>query len=505
MKFEKKIISGVLVFIILFIVNYFIFSSHDKIMTILFITIGTTFLMVSLVNISIKIYQFFLVFMMIVYFLYFIAIQTLDEITFSNIAALYFTDYAESYSYIKVIPFKTYIKAVLVIFPLLLFFKFKLPQIKIKYVFTIIIALFILSCSKAIIYKNEINIDDIYKTIYVGPIRILTMIGGFYYSVKQDVLRQEEFRKIPSSWKIIKSEKPTKISIFIIGESVRKDFVGTYNSQFNNTLFLNNVKKIQFQNTVSFGPNTIESLTNSLSITNLGVGTNNVVSLAKTMGYHTYWLSNQGVVGEHDNEISAMGKSASYSKFVSKGTFTNAKKDEELLDIFKSQLTEDVNSIYFLHTIGSHPSPCDITNNEYSKFVTSKSISCYIESIKRTDAFIKEIYNMVKETGQKFQIIYFSDHGLRITESNELLHHRDFKQNYEVPLIIIDSELKENVYYNKQRNLKDFLLLYQELLNIETLNYKRNYKYISDEIDVNATKLYNNLDYSQLKDNKINF
>lgn len=497
--------STILLLIILLIVNYFVFSSHNKIITILFITIGTFFLMVSLANISKKIFQFFLSFMMIVYMLYFIAIQMLDEITISNISALYFTDFTESYSYIKVIPFEMYLEAVLIVFPLLLFFKLNLPLIKVKFAFIIIIALIFVSFTKIAVNKNEINIGDIYKTIYVGPFRVLTNIGGFYYSVKQDVLKQEEFRKKPSSWKILKSKKPNKITVFIIGESVRKDFMGTYNPQFNNTPFLNSVKKIQFQNTISFGAHTIQSLTNSLSITNLGVGTNNIVSLAKTVGYQTYWLSNQGIVGVHDSEISAMGKSANYSKFISKGTFDNFKKDEELLDIFKSQLTEDLNSIYFLHTIGSHPSPCDITSNEYSKFVVSHSISCYIESIKRTDSFIKDVYNLLKETKQGFQIIYFSDHGLRITESNELLHHSGFKQSYEVPLLIIDSELSENIYYSKQRNLKDFLLLYQELLNIETLNYKKNYKYISNEIDVNATKLYNNLNYNELKDNKITF
>lgn len=124
--------------------------------------------------------------------------------------------------------------------------------------------------------------------------------------------------------------------------------------------------------------------------------------------------------------------------FLSKGTFKDVQEDKLLLDIFKSQLKPDLNSVYFLHTIGSHPS-----------FVISESISCYIESIKRTDAFIGEIYKILQKTGQKFQIVYFSDHGLKITESNDLLHHDDYKQNYEIPLIIIDSELKENVYYNE--------------------------------------------------------
>lgn len=43
-------------------------------------------------------------------------------------------------------------------------------------------------------------------------------------------MEQEEFAKKRSSWKVIKNEKSDKISVFIIGESVRRDFMEVYNA-----------------------------------------------------------------------------------------------------------------------------------------------------------------------------------------------------------------------------------------------------------------------------------
>ena len=43
-------------------------------------------------------------------------------------------------------------------------------------------------------------------------------------------------------------------------------------------------------------------------------------------------------------------------------------------------------------------------------------LNCYISSIKKTDDFIKKVYETLKENEQKthrtFSMIYFSDHGL---------------------------------------------------------------------------------------------
>lgn len=83
---------------------------------------------------------------------------------------------------------------------------------------------------------------------------------------------------------------------------------------------LNNVKKIQFQHTISYASHTIQSLTKSFSISD-NERNNNIISLAKAMKYQTYWLSNQGIVGKHDSKISAIGKSADYSHFFIKRYF----------------------------------------------------------------------------------------------------------------------------------------------------------------------------------------
>ena len=99
--------------------------------------------------------------------------------------------------------------------------------------------------------------------------------------------------------------------------------------------------------------------------------------------------------------------------------------------------------------------------------------------------------------------MYFADHGLFLNKTNILYHGNQYKQNYEVPLVIIDPTLKENIYINESRNLKDFLFLYSELLNIKTSNLEPTYQFISEEKASNPFRLYDNKDYQHLKDNPI--
>lgn len=53
---------------------------------------------------------------------------------------------------------------------------------------------------------------------------------------------------------------------------------------------------------------------------------NNVVALAAKAGYSTWWISNQGKLGEHDTRISVIASDADHTVFLKKGTLLPVKR-----------------------------------------------------------------------------------------------------------------------------------------------------------------------------------
>ena len=492
--------------------NWFLFRKDldFNLITVLQVSVFTWLFLFGIYNLSKVLFHIFLILHIAVFIPYFIANEMLNGISNSHITALYFTDSAESFSYLKVIPNIYILFSLLIIAPVLYFFKAKLPIVRKKYSWGLILLVCLYSFAKVIIYfpviKNQLEYT--YRTIYISPIRIITKTLGMYDIVKRDIVVQRDLQKLPDSWNVKSSAAEDDVYIIVIGESVRRDFVGIYNPNFKNSPFLKSIPKIQFNNTLSFAGQTMESLSNTFVLDDTNGNTyfpNNVVSLSQKADFEVDWISNQGSIGNSDNFIAAMAKNANFNKFLTRGIGATFGSDDLLLNILKERVMINTpkHKVIFLHLMGSHPSPCDITDGKFNEFVISRDISCYNETIKRTDNFLKEVYSTAKKSNKSFKIMYFADHGLFLNKTNILYHGNQYKQNYEVPLVIIDPTLKENIYINESRNLKDFLFLYSELLNIKTSNLEPTYQFISEEKASNPFRLYDNKDYQHLKDNPI--
>lgn len=89
------------------------------------------------------------------------------------------------------------------------------------------------------------------------------------------------------------------------------------------------------------------------------------MALAAKAGYSTWWISNQGKLGEHDTRISVIASDAEHATFLKKGSFASRKTDDKLLLQETERALADTSSpkIIFLHMMGSHPNPCDSLNS----------------------------------------------------------------------------------------------------------------------------------------------
>ncbi len=276
------------------------------------------------------------------------------------------------------------------------------------------------------------------------------------------------------SWQITKVQPKYDTYVVIIGESVRRDYMNLYGYLFDNTPFLSSVNATVFNNYISSAPNTPSSLQRTLYLTNKNkiYLNNTIVNLANKAGFKTYWLSNQGFLGNYDTPVSKVASQADQKYFLERKTFTSTTFDTQLLPIFKQVINnKDKKRLIFVHLMGSHSNFCKRIKEQPNFKVISKDMSCYIKSIKDTDTLIENIYNITKANDKSFSILYFADHGLS-SRGNTLRHNSKYKQNYEVPLIQISSDDKTRNYINAKKSGFDLIYGMAEWLGIseETLS-----------------------------------
>ena len=291
-----------------------------------------------------------------------------------------------------------------------------------------------------------------------------------YHKYSADIMAQ---RKIPASWEITKTPNEAKNTIFIIGESVRKDYMNAYGLPIDNTPFMSSANGQLWTNFLSPGPNTFTSIMRYVTL-NDGVNielNNNINTLAKMAGVETHWISNQGRMGVFDTGISSIANYAEHVSFTRSGSFADSNVyDSTLLPSIEKSLASSKHSkLIVIHLIGSHPSFCDRVESDVEFDFHGKKISCYIESIKQTDQMIERISKLAEQETIPYSLIYVSDHGLGHRNNGENLRHDpSVKQAYEVPLFILGSDINERKLVNYSRNGFTMIKAISELMGVSS-------------------------------------
>ena len=215
----------------------------------------------------------------------------------------------------------------------------------------------------------------------------------------------------------------------------------------------------------------------------------NFVTLANRAGFQTWWFSNQGQIGEYDTAIASIAKRADEVQFLKSGDFEADKntRDDDLLKLTNQVLATKRNQpqLIVLHLMGSHPSTCERSGGKYSEFVQSKETSCYLYSITATDELLGKLYSQLVATNDSFSMVYFSDHGLtfreRGTDVQYLAHDDLFKQNFQVPFMVLSSDDTKHRVIKARRSANDFLSFFSQWTGITTQEIKNSYPFMSEQ------------------------
>ena len=311
------------------------------------------------------------------------------------------------------------------------------------------------------------------------------------HEVLDEKARLAELSGMKDTWNIVAVKPKYHTYVVVIGESARRDALGAFGGHWDNTPFASHINGYLFTDYVAASGSTQKSL--GLTLNRVVDGKpqyqDNFVTLANRAGFQTWWFSNQGQIGEYDTDIASIAKRADEVQFLKSGDFEADKntRDEALLkmtaQVFSSEHTQP--QLIVLHLMGSHPQACDRTQGKYAEFVQSKETSCYLYTMTQTDELLSKLYTQLRNTGDSFSMVYFSDHGLAFKERGKevqyLAHDDKFQQNFQVPFMVLSSDDKSHRIIKARRSANDFLSFFSQWTGIKAKEIVSRYRFMSEQ------------------------
>ncbi|MGA8884120.1 MAG: sulfatase-like hydrolase/transferase [Acinetobacter sp.] len=335
---------------------------------------------------------------------------------------------------------------------------------------------------------------------------IQTANAALKYKKEEKILNEGNAEEV--NWEISKSSPKYSTQVFILGESVQRDYLSLHGFKEKTTPFLDRMPVQYVENYISTAPNTATSLSRTLAYMDQGrniKSSMNVMTLAKQAGYNTIWISNQGFVGKNDTAVSKIGIHAEHQLFLKSGNYQSKNKDDnELIALLDQQIKKypKQNNVIFLHMMGSHPDACERLFDSprlYPQY--PEAINCYLSSINKMDAFLESVHGVLSKTGKSFSMAYFSDHGM--TVNNDSYHvDNNSKANYEVPFIVLSSDQTVREKLDKSISAYDFMNIYAGMLGVETpyLDQARTLRKIENNPHITVFDWDDYLPYASLSD-----
>lgn len=280
---------------------------------------------------------------------------------------------------------------------------------------------------------------------------------------------------------------PNRISnvVFIIGESLQRNFMSLYGYYLPTTPNLQALEKsgnlIAFSDVVSPGAKTNDVLKYVLNFGNYESEKQrpwsanlDIVNLARLANYETFWISNQERYGQWAVASGASAQMTDHSDFTNQipvykyaysldevmlpsiKNFKSgakrsplARKDESSAAEVGS--TQKKDKFFILHLMGSHPSYEFRYPKSFAKFSAAdisrepldegqkKELAHYLNTVAYNDFIVSEIYKIFADDNTL--IVYFSDHAQSLYQyRGKLIHGGINRFTLEIPLIFMASD-----------------------------------------------------------------
>lgn len=230
------------------------------------------------------------------------------------------------------------------------------------------------------------------------------------------------------------------IVVLIIGEAARgiNFSLNGYNRETDPNLKA--IGAISFENAYSCGTITRVSIPCMLTRAtfrnqDLSKREKSVISIFNSLGFETYWISNQGVMGEHETPISPIINESKNKIFVNiSGAYEDRDVlDENIIPVFKNLIQkEEKRAFVVINLIGSHwyyehhyPKSfrrfTPVCQSRLAQRCTREELTnSYDNTILYTDYVVSEIMKSVE--GRNGIVFFVSDHGESLGEDGVYTH-----------------------------------------------------------------------------------
>lgn len=274
-----------------------------------------------------------------------------------------------------------------------------------------------------------------------------TRVAQVFAQSKETLQSFAEFQRILDSRRnmVIKDKElqqqlmhaPDGVYILIIGESETRDHMGVYGYERDNTPFQSQAIQDEhytfFNHVYSSYTQTVQTLTYALSEKNQYndiplIQAYSIIDMARAAGFKTTWISNQSRFGIWDTPIGAIGSACDDQHWMNDyiGTGVQTKDyDDILIPELKKVDPNNRRQLIVIHLMGSHVSYWDRYPHNFYRYPIDQTkqrtkdqimIDEYDNSVLFNDFVLEQIMDTAINYLHADQVIYFSDHGERVTE-----------------------------------------------------------------------------------------
>ena len=309
------------------------------------------------------------------------------------------------------------------------------------------------------------------------------------------------------------------VFLVVIGESQNKNHMGVYGYERNTTPWLTSKRDIGdfifLNNAYACHTLTMKALSNALTECNQYnkkkfVDSYSLVDLAKSVGFKTYWISNQGKFGTFSSPVSVMAAMADYKIWLNPDDRTGNVYDEEIIKALSEVTNENGRKVVFIHLMGNH---WEYSNrypdsfkgfNSLNDMVTSKAknvskLNEYDTSMLYNDFVIQKIFEYAKYNWNLYNMVYFSDHGEAVMSNNKHIPSKFEDDMVEIPVYLYFSDVYKKNNPLKYRFIKENVdvfftndLMFNAILNVwnfDTVFYDSKYDFLSNDYILKKNEL----------------
>ena len=331
-----------------------------------------------------------------------------------------------------------------------------------------------------------------------------TQLAQVVYQAQETLLSFRDYQKILDSRRQMTVTDPALLEellsvpdgvyILVIGESLNRDHMNVYGYPRETTPFQTaaamDPQYTFFDSVYASYTQTVQVLTYALTEKNQYndmtlAEAYSIIDMARAAGFKTTWISNQSRYGVWDTPIGAIGSTCDVQYWVNEyiGTDVITKDyDEALVPYLRKVDPKNRRQLIVMHLMGSHISywdrypgefyhwPLDVTKERSSAQVMNDE---YDNSVLYNDHVIEEIMNTAVNDLHADGVLYFSDHGEKVSERPG--HNADMFDYtmVHVPFWIYTSEAyrethPEQIFWMEMREHTPFTndMLYDTLLGL---------------------------------------